>query len=115
MNAPAVHRLNSRNVAGPGGSRSGRAGRMEAVDAARRPAVLPLPRRLQLRRRHRALPPHGEIEDPEQEEYFVGRLRQAGAHIMGRVTYEEMAKFWPSSDHPIAAPMNEIPQGVVSA
>src|ERR1700691_2279882 len=56
-----------------------------------------------------------EIEDPEQEEYFVGRLRQAGTHVMGRVTYEEMAKFWPSSDHPIAAPMNEIPQGVVSA
>lgn len=56
-----------------------------------------------------------EIEDPEQEEYFVSRLRQAGAHIMGRVTYEEMAKFWPSSDHPIAAPMNEIPKVVFSA
>jgi dihydrofolate reductase len=34
---------------------------------------------------------------------------------MGRVTYEEMAKFWPSSDHPIAAPMNEIPNVVFSA
>jgi dihydrofolate reductase len=34
---------------------------------------------------------------------------------MGRVTYEEMAKFWPSSDHPIAAPMNEIPKVVFSA
>jgi dihydrofolate reductase len=56
-----------------------------------------------------------EIEDPEQEEYFVGRLRQAGAHIMGRVTYEEMAEFWPSSEHPIAAPMNEIPKVVFSA
>ena len=56
-----------------------------------------------------------EIEDPEQEEYFVGRLRQAGTHVMGRVTYEEMAKFWPSSDHPIAAPMNEIPKIVFSA
>jgi dihydrofolate reductase len=56
-----------------------------------------------------------EIEDPEQEEYFVGRLRQAGTHIMGRVTYEEMAKFWPTSDHPIAAPMNDIPKVVFSA
>ena len=33
-----------------------------------------------------------EIEDPEQEEYFVGRLRQARTHIMGRVTYEELAQ-----------------------
>ena len=56
-----------------------------------------------------------EIEDPGQEEYFVGRLRQAGTHIMGRVTYEEMARFWPSSGHPIAAPMNEIPKVVFSA
>jgi dihydrofolate reductase len=56
-----------------------------------------------------------EIEDREQEEYFVGRLRQAGTHIMGRVTYEEMARFWPGSGHPIAAPMNEIPKVVFSA
>jgi dihydrofolate reductase len=56
-----------------------------------------------------------KVEDPEQEEYFVGRLRQAGTHIMGRVTYEEMAEFWPTSDHPIAAPMNEIPKVVFSA
>ena len=56
-----------------------------------------------------------EVEDPEQEQYFVGRLRQAGTHIMGRVTYEEMATFWPTSDHPIAAPMNEIPKVVFSA
>jgi dihydrofolate reductase len=56
-----------------------------------------------------------EIEDPEQQEYFVGRLRQAGTHIMGRVTYEEMAEFWPGSDHPIAAPMNDIPKVVFSA
>jgi dihydrofolate reductase len=56
-----------------------------------------------------------KVEDPEQEEYFVARLRQAGTHIMGRVTYEEMAEVWPTSDHPIAAPMNEIPKVVFSA
>src|ERR1700684_332224 len=56
-----------------------------------------------------------EIEDPEQEEYFVGRLRQAGAHIMGRVTYEEKGKVWPISDQPIAAPLNESPKVVFSA
>ena len=33
---------------------------------------------------------------------------------MGRNTYEEMAEFWPVSDHPIAAPMNEIPKVVFS-
>ena len=54
------------------------------------------------------------ISDPEHEEYFVGRLRQAGTHIMGRTTYQEMAEFWPVSDHPIAAPMNEIPKVVFS-
>lgn len=55
-----------------------------------------------------------EIEDAEQEEYFVNRLRQAGDHIMGRVTYQEMAKFWPTSDIPIAGPMNDIPKVVFS-
>ena len=54
------------------------------------------------------------ISDPEQEKYFVGRLRQAGTHIMGRTTYQEMAEFWPASDHPVAAPMNEIPKVVFS-
>jgi dihydrofolate reductase len=53
-------------------------------------------------------------DDGELEEYFVSRLRQAGTHIMGRVTYEGMAGFWPKSDHPIAAPMNEIPKVVFS-
>jgi dihydrofolate reductase len=33
----------------------------------------------------------GEIEDQEQEEYFVGCLSEVGTHIMGRVTYESMA------------------------
>ena len=55
-----------------------------------------------------------EIEDPEQEEYFVGRLWQAGTHIMGGVTYQGMAGTWPTSSHPIAAPMNEIPKVVFS-
>ena len=55
-----------------------------------------------------------EIVDDEQEEYFVNRLRQAGAHIMGRVTYTDMAEFWPKSDHSIAAPMNDIPKVVFS-
>ena len=40
--------------------------------------------------------------DDEGEEYFVARLRRAGTHIMGRVTYETMAGHWPTSPAPAA-------------
>jgi dihydrofolate reductase len=56
----------------------------------------------------------GDVDDPQQGEYFTGRLRQAGTHIMGRATYEGMAGYWPSSDSPIAPIMNEIPKVVFS-
>ncbi|GAA3167617.1 dihydrofolate reductase family protein [Nonomuraea roseoviolacea] len=54
------------------------------------------------------------IDDPEQEEYFVSRLWEAGAFLMGRTTYESMAGYWPTSDHPSARAMNEIPKVVFS-
>jgi dihydrofolate reductase len=54
------------------------------------------------------------IDDPEQAEYFVGRLRQAGTHIMGRASYQAMAGFWLTSSDPSAAPMNDIPKVVFS-
>jgi dihydrofolate reductase len=54
------------------------------------------------------------IDDPEQEEYFVSRLWEAGAFLMGRNTYEIMAGYWPRSDHPSARAMNEIPKVVFS-
>lgn len=54
------------------------------------------------------------IDDPEQEEYFVSRLWEAGAFLMGRNTYQAMAGFWPTSDHPSATAMNEIPKVVFS-
>ncbi len=41
-------------------------------------------------------------------------LRQAGTRIMGRVTYEGMAEFWPKSDNPVAGAMNDIPKVVFS-
>ena len=37
-----------------------------------------------------------------------------GAHAMGRVTYEEMSSFWPTSTDGFAKPMNEIPKVVFS-
>ena len=56
----------------------------------------------------------GEIDDPAFDELFAGRLAGAGTHIMGRVTYLEMAGFWPKSSHVNAAPMNDIPKVVFS-
>ena len=33
---------------------------------------------------------------------------------MGRASYQQMAEFWPTSSHPSAAPMNDIPKVVFS-
>jgi dihydrofolate reductase len=57
------------------------------------------------------LPP----EDPALKERKLDWLRNAGLHLMGRTTYEEMAEFWPVSDDAYAAPMNEIPKVVFSS
>ncbi len=56
------------------------------------------------------LPP----EDPELTRLKLAWVREAGAHLMGRVTYEAMAAHWPSSTHAYAAPMNDIPKIVFS-
>ena len=53
-------------------------------------------------------------EDPALKARKLEWLRNTGLHAMGRNTYEEMAEFWPHSDDPYAAPMNEIPKVVFS-
>jgi dihydrofolate reductase len=53
-------------------------------------------------------------EDPALKARKLAWVRQAGAHLMGRVTYEEMAGFWPTSDDAYAKPMNDIPKIVFS-
>jgi dihydrofolate reductase len=53
-------------------------------------------------------------EDDELIKWKVDRTAAAGAHLMGRVTYEEMASHWPTSSEPYAAPMNEITKVVFS-
>jgi dihydrofolate reductase len=62
--------------------------------------------------------PHGHAgglpEPSELKQWKLDRIRRAGTHIMGRVTYEEMASFWPTSDDEYAAPMNDIPKVVFS-
>ena len=45
----------------------------------------------------------------------VDSLRQAGTHIMGRLTYEAMAAVWPTANGVYADVMNEIPKVVFSA
>jgi dihydrofolate reductase len=53
-------------------------------------------------------------EDAELVRWKIGRLAKAGAHLMGRTTYQEMAGYWPRSEEPYAAPMNDIPKVVFS-
>ena len=56
----------------------------------------------------------GHPESPELKRWKLERIRRAGTHIMGRVSYEQMAPFWPTSTDDYAAPMNEIPKVVFS-
>src|SRR5438874_11892212 len=54
---------------------------------------------------------------PEEDEVVAWKaasLREAGTHIMGRVTYEEMAAVWPNETGLYADVMNEIPKVVFS-
>lgn len=53
-------------------------------------------------------------EDPELKQIKLDWIRVAGTHAMGRVTYTEMAAYWPSSTDAYAAPMNELPKVVFS-
>ena len=53
-------------------------------------------------------------EDAELVGWKLDRVAKAGAHLMGRTTYLEMAAYWPHSTHQYAAPMNDIPKIVFS-
>jgi dihydrofolate reductase len=50
----------------------------------------------------------------DSTEWILDTPRQAGAHVMGGGTYYDMAAFWPCSDTPFAAPLNDIPKVVFS-
>jgi dihydrofolate reductase len=53
-------------------------------------------------------------EDPDVRAWKVASLRQVGTHIMGRVTYEEMAAYWPTATGDYADFMNSLPKVVFS-
>ena len=52
--------------------------------------------------------------DDAVKQWILDSVWGAGAHLMGRVTYEEMASAWPTSTSEFARPMNEIPKVVFS-
>ncbi len=54
------------------------------------------------------------IADAEVKRWKLERISSAGAHLMGRTTYEEMSSYWPESTDAYAAPMNDIPKVVFS-
>ena len=62
--------------------------------------------------------PNGETDwmhrsrDDGARGWVEDTLRQAGLHAMGRRTYDDMADYWPTSIHPLAAAMNEVPKVV---
>jgi dihydrofolate reductase len=56
------------------------------------------------------LPP----EHPDVRAWKVASLRQVGTHIMGRVTYEQMAEHWPTAAGDYAEFMNTLPKVVFS-
>jgi dihydrofolate reductase len=53
--------------------------------------------------------------DEKADAWKVEALYGAGAHLMGRVTYLEMAAHWPAATGVYAAPMNTIPKVVFSS
>ena len=55
-----------------------------------------------------------EREDSATKRWKLDSVQAAGAHLMGRVTYQDMAAVWPTSTSEYAAPMNEIPKVVFS-
>jgi dihydrofolate reductase len=52
--------------------------------------------------------------DDEIGKWNLDTLERAGVHAMGSHTYKEMAAVWPTSDSPIATPMNVKPKVVFS-
>jgi dihydrofolate reductase len=65
--------------------------------------------------------PNGEFDwvfrssGPDSRAWVSDILRGADAHLMGSRSFYDMASFWPFSDLPLAAPMNDIPKIMCSS
>jgi dihydrofolate reductase len=55
-----------------------------------------------------------QTTDEESTAWTIASVWQAGAHVMGSRTFQEMTAHWPSSTSPFAPPMNQIPKIVFS-
>jgi dihydrofolate reductase len=53
-------------------------------------------------------------EHPDVRDWKVASLGKVGTHIMGRVTYEQMAAHWPAASGDYATSMNNLPRVVFS-
>jgi dihydrofolate reductase len=51
---------------------------------------------------------------PEAKAWVGETIAQAGAHLVGRRTYEDWLAYWPTSTDPLADSMNSIPKIVCS-
>lgn len=51
---------------------------------------------------------------PDGASWVLDTVSNAGAHLVGSVTYARWAAFWPSAAGPFAEPMNDIPKFVFS-
>ncbi len=62
--------------------------------------------------------PNGELDwhvtGDEFAEYVAGMPKSIDTILFGRVTYQMMAQYWPSSTEPEAAMMNDLPKLVFS-
>jgi dihydrofolate reductase len=57
----------------------------------------------------------GEHMGPEQQEFKLNEVLEAGSHLLGRVTYESFAGAWPQREGPFAEKVNTMPKHVVSS
>lgn len=62
--------------------------------------------------------PHGELDwhqvDDDFSRYVDAMLRSIDTILLGRVTYQELATYWPTATEPEAGRMNELRKVVVS-
>jgi dihydrofolate reductase len=52
---------------------------------------------------------------PESDRFQLEQAQNAGALLLGRVTYEAMHAFWPTTEGEFADRLNELPKYVVSS
>jgi dihydrofolate reductase len=57
----------------------------------------------------------GTFSEDELSTWKLGAVREAGIHVVGRVTYEQIAAYWPTAKSPNASWMNTIPKVVFSS